>query len=456
LLKKEDRINITYDDSAVKGARLTKAKEKDILALIIQGKNNKSIADNAGVANLEFNFVNKAQSEATELIGREVDLFAGDSKLEFKISKFSDGYKTVVCKFSDDTESQLVKGVNFENLSTITINDNSKLSDIRTALNDVKIDTTNKKIFKDNAALNILPAGVDSNKLDDESKTTGTSCKFLVIDKIKKDDINPIFLKKKFTVELDSNETNKTIVEEVKNLIEDKLKGNFEDIVSIKVSDITTFLKTVQKSSVNDIFADNAFNDLKNVADIEGVKKSATINGNDVVDAENIKIKLKSAAFVATNIKTTIKLTLTAIGDQRRGDKVLKADIKTAIEKIFNDTNTVISKADFVAKFNDSNSGIQLADVNKKFAESDFEFNPNLTGDIDKDNTITLKKEFWDKLNDSCYVSPKEAENTRDAKTKEGNSVNQPTSDGTNGGSSDPDNKTKSGKYCDYGGKKEQ
>lgn len=454
LVKKEDRINITYDDTAVKGARLTKAKEKDILGFIIQGKNNKSILDGAGISNLEFNFVNKTQTEETELIGKEVDLFTGEAKLEFKILKFTDGYKTVVCKFSDDTESKLVKGVDLEKLCTASniTTENNELSAEVTALNAVPVDNVNSKLFKDGVTLNILPDGDSGKILAEGTKKIPSACKFIVVNDIKKEDINPIFLKKSFTVEFDNEGNNtKKVNDDILKKIKDELNKAFEDTVVIKVSDITTKILGVQEATPNDIILANAFTNLSAIS-IVGVKNSTpnTLDVNDIVDASEIKIKLKSAAFNAKQIKTTINLTLTNIGEQKRDDKELDPAVATKISDIIAGIKEVLLKSEFVSKFNDSGSGIELGE-GKTFDENDFDFSQVATGNnIDKSAAITLTTSFWTKLNDKCYKTKEEIKESETEKLKgEGDNAG----DGTNGSGSSDDTKNKSTKYSDYKGK---
>jgi len=449
LVKKSDVINIDYDTTCKK--KLTKAAEEELLKSILQGKQVDSIASGSVTKSFKFD---TQESSSTKVIDKAEEggliLPKDGSKVNLIIKTIENGkFKTVVCNFADNTESKLVTGVDLENLCTAFKGNGKglkqkgrKLTLMLEGLNECNVDGSNPKFFDNLDGVSIKKDGSDAadDKITGDTEKNFSGATFVVVDGIKEENINPIFLKKTFEVELDSNEINKTIVDDVKKLVEDKLKGKFEDTVVLNVSGIVDFLKTVQKSVPNDIFVATAFNNLGNVAGIEGVElKNNKFDGASKVNASAIKIKLKSAAFVATYIKTTINLTLTDIGNQTRGDKTLKSNVKTAIEKIFNDTKTAISKAAFVGKFNDSNSGIQLADANKKFAETDFEFSPNPTGDIDKDTNVTLKKEFWDKLNDSCFEEPKKPKEKED---------DQSTSTSTGTGSGDNNGGKDSKKGC--------
>jgi len=410
LVKKESRIKITYD-SNLKGARLTKANEEKILANILQGKKNSEISGTIGLNNLEFVFGGKNQAESSQIIGTGLKLFAGNEKIDFKITKLPDtGFKTVVCNFASGVEAKLVAGVDLEKLCVAgTALNNKKLNEVFTALNNIQLTSENvNKFFNDSVKLKIKCNGTD--EIDNDTKTTkNLDTNFIVIDNIEEKDINPIFLKKTFKVEL-NNEGNeaKQVAPKIIEAIKNNLKTKFEDSVVITVQDIINSIKNVVNPDKPEesIFVKTPFTKLDNVT-ITGV---ASTNGKleeaNKVNSAEIKISIKEAEF--TEGVVTIKLELkVSFNDPKRGNKTLKPAVKDAIEKIIKDITTKLNIDEFVEKFNNDTT---IATVDsKQFDKDDFTFGSTLEGTyITKNGTITIGDKFFVKLTDDCFEEKKD------------------------------------------------
>ena len=386
LVKKEDKINITYNDDTVKGARLIKAKEKEILKKIIQGKATNGL----NINNVEFKIGSLTQGSTTNnVIGENIKLFADNEKIKFEITKIKADYKKVVCKFAEEVEEKLVAGVDLEKLcNAANILDNGKkLSEEITALNAVQVKDSNVGIFKSDANLAILPNGDNSKKLVENDKNIPASCDFIVIDGINVDDINPIFLKKTFKVEFVEGGDNKTISKETIDSLNNKLKEKLEDTVIITAKVIFGALKEV--SGIKNGFTGNI-----------------NINDNNVVngDATELKttnvfiIKLKSDIFENNALKNKIKLTCDFSSINKDLKEVFKNDVNTTLGKI----NVETTVTDILDKLNADLNGYLTGALDNK----DIAIEPTATsGNVNSNSTIKFTKTGIAKLKD-CFEAP--------------------------------------------------
>ena len=434
LVKKEDRINITYDET-LKGARLTKESEGKILAGILQGKKNTEINALIGLKNLKFNLGGNAETDSTKIIGNDVNLFADNNKIDFEITKLpDDGFKTVVCKFADGVKT--VEGLKFDNYIIDGLAKSGlKISEIIAVLNNIDLlDSNNgKNFFKNDAKFKALKDGTGSPL--ESTNTTGadfSSAKFIVLSDIKEADINPVFLKKTFKVELDKEGNNdKKVESNILETIENNLKTNLGDKVVITVENIINIIKasTMPGDSSKSIFVETPFTNLDNVT-ITGVAtgKGAKLADGDTVNSAKIKISIKAAEFAANVVKTEFTITYDNFDNKDVNGKKVKQTVINAIKGIIDSTTSKITKAEFIKKFNDATAIARSSD----FAETDFGFlEIELGSDIVKSGKIDIKEGFWSKLKDECFDAP--------AKPKGGDKSN---------GSGDPKGDEKPKKRC--------
>jgi len=266
-------------------------------------------------------------------------------------------------------------------------------------------------------------------------------CSFIVIGGITQNDINPIFLKKTFKVELDNEgDEDKKVADGILETIENNLKTNFGDKVVFSVQDIINNIKAVTTSgaSPSAIFKNDAFNTLGNVT-IAGVNTAANavLKNDDKVNSAVITITIKEAAFAEGVVKIEFTINCDLPNNNEVGGKKVKQTVINAIKGIINSTTSKITKAAFVQKFNDSTAIKRSSD----FAVTDFVFTEIESGsDIVKSGKITINDSFWSKLTDACFEAP--------AKPKGGEG-----SGSSNGGEQKGDN-NKGGKGCSGSGKK--
>ena len=400
LVKKENRINIKYNDATVKCGRLTKENEKKILESILQGKNNSEISSAISLTGLEFNFGGETQGDSTKVIGNDVNLFANENKVDFTITKLpATGIKTVVYTLAPDVKDKLIKNVKLELLSSandITV-ESKKLADEINALNAVQVDDANVGIFKNDAVLTILPNGDEANKLSGDDKLIPANCKFILIKDIKEADINPKFLKKTFEVKFDNTDPNKAVNKSILDNLARLLKTMLENNITISSKDIFTALAN-SVGNINSTFSSNII--------INEGQKDVNDTTDLATNTNKFDIKLPAEIF-ASNVVTsstptpTPKLTC-IINEINRGSKKLKDTSKTMIKDFIDRIPVGTTLNDFITKFN--NDTIKRV-ASKNFAAGNFDFSEVSTDSntITKGGEIKFNESFWDVLNDVYF-----------------------------------------------------
>ena len=422
LVPKRECIKFEYTGPA----ELAKADEDALLKTVIQGNQLKSISL-GGVIDGDFGsstLAGKTVKDCTDIIGKDVKVLDENNKIEFKIdsSKIVKGReKKVVCKFADNTKRKLVEGVDLEKLCAEfngggIKKDNLKLSDVRVSLNKCDIVNTNHDFFKNLNGVSIRKDGEHSNNaniITNEDPKSFSTAAFVVVDGIKKENINPIFLKKNFTVKFDnSGDTDKNVDDNILNGIEDVLDNEFEDKVDIKVKDITKIISDVRNLNEHDIIKATAFNDLSNIT-IEGVenKENGKLGYEDVVNSKDITVNLKEGVFADGIVKTVFnfKVNFNAV---KKGGKdlndTISGKINALITKLGVNNDKVLPIADFIEGVNDAFKNCFLE--NQSLAETDFDFskckkNQNDTS-LNKSGTILAKGSIVSKLKDDCFETP--------------------------------------------------
>ena len=416
LVKKENRINIKYNDATVKCGRLTKENEKKILESILQGKNNSEISSAISLTGLEFNFGGETQGDSTKVIGNDVNLFANENKVDFTITKLpATGIKTVVYTLAPDVKDKLIKNVKLELLSSandITV-ESKKLADEINALNAVQVDDANVGIFKNDAVLTILPNGDEANKLSGDDKLIPANCKFILIKDIKEADINPKFLKKTFEVKFDNTDPNKAVNKSILDNLARLLKTMLENNITISSKDIFTALAN-SVGNINSTFSSNII--------INEGQKDVNDTTDLATNTNKFDIKLPAEIF-ASNVVTsstptpTPKLTC-IINEINRGSKKLKDTSKTMIKDFIDRIPVGTTLNDFITKFN--NDTIKRV-ASKNFAAGNFDFSEVSTDSntITKGGEIKFNASFWDVLSDEHFEEKKEetTKKTDDEKT---------------------------------------
>ena len=439
LVKKEDRINITYD-ADVNGGELTKENEEKILDNILQGVTIGGMCTALNLEGLGFTFGGENKDDKT--IGTDINLFANNDKIEFKITKLPDvGFKTVVCKFAEGVEELLVEGIDLESFCTNVDNDslkNKTYAEIfqelqNSQFTDKKID----KFFKDNAVLKINCNG--NKDIKGSVQTDNNDGNFIIIKDIKEENINPIFLKKKFSVQFDNTGADKkTVKSEILKKIEGKLNEKFKDEVEIYVKSIIDVIYGVDNGSGTKFIDDNKIDDLTNIS-FEGVNLVTTPLldfSTSFVDKKDIIIKLKEGAFRAGIVEDVINLTFKT-DNIKKDSRKLKDNIKSNITTTVSGINTKTTKAAFVKTFN-SIQGLEMTNNNNGLVESDFNFTNVLAGnEIGKNGEIALNDSGIKKIADSCF------EDAPKPKPKTNNSTGDSVS-----GDSDDQNKKNDGYSC--------
>ena len=294
LVPKRECIEFEYTSDK----QLTKKKEDELLSKIIQGTTLKGVKIE-GLKKDKNNKLGNVVLEDTEKIvgGEDINLF-DENELILSIDSAkidNDICKKVVYYLDAELCDKLVEGVDLEKLcdAVDVLKENLKLSDVRTALNKIQVVTGVDSFFKDDAPLTIFQDG-DNNKIFNDNSKLNSASSFIVINQITEEHINPIFLKKNFTVGFDnSGNTDKKVDDNILNKIKDALNKELSDKVVIKVSDITSEISRVINKLPNDIIVDKAFKTLDNI-NIEGVNfaNKTNLQTTDVVNAKEIKIGL--------------------------------------------------------------------------------------------------------------------------------------------------------------------
>ena len=449
LVKKEDKVNIKYEDSKVNGGRLTKASEKKILESISQGLKNSEINAAISLNNLEFSFGGYAHDESTKIVGTDIKLFENDNKIDFTITKLpNDGFKTVVCNFANDV--QTVEELDFEKYVIGGLGKKGlKTSEIIAELNvkDLLSGDEGKNFFKNDAKFKALKDGTGTAL--ESTNSTGVdfdSAKFIVLSDIKVDDINAKFLKKTFDVKLDTTDTSKTVDSEKITELNNLLNEKFGNSVKFTTKDICDILKT-KNGIINNAFTGN-IKIGKGGADVE---KGCSDDSSDLVDDKTtiFVIKLPETAFAVDIVKTTINLTCN-LDNVKKDDKKLKGEVKKIISNVL---NTPLDKVtpidDIITKLNTVLGG-KFADGSKKIEATDINFDDVKEGtSIKKSGNITINNTFAGKLNDDCFEAKKDEDNNN--KDQNENDKNSKEANG-DGGNQDDGNKDEKG-YCKCGRK---
>jgi hypothetical protein len=433
LVSKRKCIDFEYSGEK----RLKKDAEDFLLYTVIQGKALSTITD-TGVLGADFGnstLDGKKVKDGTEIIGKEVKVLDETNKIKFKIDsdKIDEGnFKTVVCKFADGVESNLVAGVDLDKYVIIDLDkDKLKTTDIITKLNKIDLLSDNKgeNFFKNDAKFKAFKDGTGVPLESTNSAGADFSgAKFIVLSDIKEADINPVFLKKTFKVELDKEGNNdKKVESNILETIENNLKTKLGDKVVITVQQIIENIKSI--SDAGTIFKSSPFANLDNVT-IIGVNTiaNAKLKNEDTVNSAKIKISIKAAEFAAGIVKTEFTITYDNFDNKDVNGKKVKQTVINAIKGIIDSTTSKITKAEFIKKFNDATAIARSSD----FAETDFGFLEIESGsDIVKSGKIDIKEGFWSKLKDECFDAP--------AKPKGGDKSN---------GSGDPKGDEKPKKRC--------
>ena len=261
-----------------------------MLKTVIQGNKLNSISV-VGITDFGNSTLNgEIVKDNTKTIGSQVKVLDETNKIKFKIDSdmiFVGCCKKVVCNFEPGLKEKLVEGVDLEKLCDAfkeegIKKENLKLSAVVKSLNNCDIVDTNKGFFNNLNGVLIIKDGdstKEENKVNnDENPKDFSDAIFVVIDGIKEGHINPIFLKKNFTVKFDNegNNDKKFDKNEILLQIQDTLNNELKDKVDIKVSDITNIISNFNSGKPNDTIIKNAFDTLDNIS-IVGVKNE--VNG---------------------------------------------------------------------------------------------------------------------------------------------------------------------------------
>ena len=424
LVSKLDCIKFEYTEN---GKQLTTKKENELLSKIIQGKTLQDVIIDGLTVDSSSKLGNVELVDKTgKLVGKDIKLFEGDPLiLTIDSTKIGNNFKTVVCKFDNDVK--LVNGINLEDLYNLVLTEIVKTSlnftEVSNKLKTVKASygTNSEVFFSDNFGFNVIKGSNTSVTIKkSETNKNFQDAGFIVLDGIKVADINPIFLKKTFSVEFDkTGAANKNVDPDIINKIQEALNKKFQDEVNIDVKSIIDVIYGVDNGSGTKYIADNKLDDLSNIS-FEGVKLNGRPNvdkAKSFVDKKDIIIKLKEGAFNDGIVKNEISLTFNT-DNIEKDNKKLKDDIKNAITTDVGNIKTETTKDNFVAKINSISKLKRVA--SKKFDKSDFDFGSSVEGNNDnitKNGTIKFNQTGIAKIDDSCFEEePKPKPKTNDSK----------------------------------------
>ena len=425
--------------------KLRKEIEDMLLKTVIQG-NKLSTINVVGISNFGNSTLNKKVVEnGNEIIGSQVKVLDETNKIKFKIDsdKFGGGYcKSVVCKFNNDVK--LVDGINLEDLYNLDLT-GIVVNNLSFEVVSNKLKTVNASVGTDSAAFlsgnfgftvingnsNItIKKSEDNKKFDDAD--------FIVLDDIKAADINPLFLKKNFSVEFDKGDDNtKKVDDEILDKIKNSLNKELSDKVVIKVSDIIEEIKKVNNGNPNDIIITNAFNTLNNIS-IEGVGnvKPNTLGLEDVVNSKEIKINLKEGVFAKGIVKTEFNFYVN-FDAVKKGGKDLNSDIVEIINNLKGTIKVLEEELEIECFLNDVNAELKEYFLDgKSLDETDFDFlackKDKNDSNLNRSGTIKARESIVSKLKDTCFATTQsqEEENGGNKSTNTSNGSGEGTSGG--------------------------
>lgn len=436
LVSKKNRIKIEYDKNCLK--RLKSLLEGAILKLLVQGL---KLSDLAFLKNIvsEISTLGDVPITSDNVIGTDIKLFEKDGIVKFVVKDVKAGkFKTVVFDIPEDIEKKLLTGVKLDNIYNKPLDDIKKLNNgkaVLDELNKIKIDDTNDSFFKGNfEILKGDDVNVKTTSVNNSNNINIIDATFIVLKGIKAENINHIFLKKKFKVELSSDDNKKALIKSAKDEIEGALNKALSDKV-VKASDIKAELK-----KLNTIFENGKFNDYTNL-EIDSTDKSGAISDDHIVNKENVLIKIKEVAFKKEQIAEEITLTFNTNNISKDGRNI-KTELTNKINNFIASIKGPMNKEGFATRFNED-VAIKKSG-NQQLVKEDFDFCATVEASselITKSGEIKLKSTVIANLDDSCFEPKKDEE-------EEDNNQDQ------NGGSDKNEGDNKNKRKCSGSGKK--